>query len=94
MFGQGSQGGPLTFANFWLQLTTAFKCLAIATLALALLGLSTQLFTLALANILYQTFNKLHIWRLTTSFLVDQSIINVLFNLYLLNNLLPDLVIE
>ncbi|XP_031505717.1 protein BONZAI 1 [Nymphaea colorata] len=81
----------MTFEGFWGQLTTGFKYLAVSTLAFAVVGIFTQLFTFAFANIVYYSFNKFQIWRLLTSFLVDASILNVLFNAYILSTLLPEL---
>lgn len=91
MLGQGGSG--MTFEGFWRQLTAGFKYMIVATLACAVVGIFTQLLTFAFANIVYYSFNKFQIWRLVTSFLVDASIINVAFNVYILTTILPELVI-
>lgn len=70
----------------------AYKCLVISGLVIGLFSVFTGLFAYIFANLILFTVNKFQIWRLFTSFLVDQSIINVIFNLYIMSMCVPIIV--
>lgn len=90
MFRQNSSG--MTCENYWKELTIVFKYLIITTLSIGILGIFTNIFTYMFANIIVLTVNRFQLWRLLTSFLVDRSIINIFFNLYILSMYIPQLV--
>ena len=70
----------------------AYKALVISGLIIGLFSVFTGLFAYIFANMIPFTVNKFQIWRLFTSFLVDQSIINVIFNLYIMSMCVPIIV--
>jgi hypothetical protein len=73
---------------------SAFKFLAVTTLVLGIFGVFSNLFVYIFADVVMWTVNKFQIWRLLTSFLVDRSIISVIFNLYILNMSFPLIVLH
>ena len=81
-----------TCEAYWREMPTGFKFLCVSTLILGVLGMITSLFTYMFVNLVVWTVNSFQIWRLLTSFLVDNSIINVIINLYILSMSLPLLV--
>ena len=83
MFGGGQQN--MDFGLWWKELQVGFKYLLITTIAIGLFYLIFGgLFFVTLANYMPFTVYMFQIWRLLTSFLVDVSIISVIFNLYLM----------
>jgi membrane associated rhomboid family serine protease len=90
MFG-GLENGT-TYKRYWSELQIGFKYLVVATLAFGVVGIFTNLPAFLFSDVLVYTVNKFQIWRLVTSFLVDMSIINVIFNLYMLSMSLPEVV--
>lgn len=85
-------GGGATCEAYWREMPSAFKCLVVSTLVLGLFGIFSNLFIFIFADIVIYTVNKFQIWRVLTSFLVDRSIISVIFNLYIINMSFPVIV--
>ncbi len=87
---QNGQGA--TCESYWRAMPVSYKGLILACLALGLLSIFIGIFAYIFANVVAWTLYKFQIWRLLTSFLVDNSIISVIFKLYMLNFSLPNIV--
>lgn len=90
--GLGSQQNKTTCSTWWSELQVGFKYLLVTTLSIAIVSIFVRIFVYIFANVLAYTIYKFQVWRLITSFLVDQSFITVLFNVYLLSIYLPKIV--
>lgn len=85
----GGQNAGTTFDRFWKELPYGFKHILILTIAIGVVSILSNLFLYLFGNIYVLTVSKLQLWRLFTSFLVDASIINVIFSLYLMSSSAP-----
>lgn len=92
MFASANQNSGNTCESYWKQLPSGFKYFGIIIAIFGLAGLFTPVFAQLFANYIFFTINKFQIWRLITSFLIDISIISVIFKLYMLSFSLPDIV--
>jgi hypothetical protein len=85
----GGQNAGTSWERFWKELPYGFKHLMVLTLAIGVISIISNIFLFLLGNIYSLTISKFQLWRLFTSFLVDASIINVIFSLYLMNSSAP-----
>lgn len=85
----GAQNAGTSWERFWKELPYGFKRILILTIAIGVVSIITNLFLYLFGNIYSFTVSKLQLWRLFTSFLVDASIINVIFSLYLMSSSAP-----
>lgn len=92
MFG-GGQNNNMSFGRWWKDLLIGFKYLLITTVGFGLFSIIFgELFIKIFINYMPSTVYKFQIWRLFTSFLVDGSILQVLLCLYLLHQIIIELV--
>jgi hypothetical protein len=88
----GGQNAGTTWESFWKELPFGYKHILIVTLAIGVISVVSNIFLFLFGNLYYLTVSKLQLWRLFTSFLVDASIINVIFSLYLMYSSAPQIV--
>lgn len=93
----GERDRDQNITTCWGTLELGFKILFISELVLCLLGYILPGVFMLFPNIVVLTVEKIQLWRLISSFMMNGSsqfaILSVLFDFYILYMFLPDLVI-
>ena len=86
------------FSTCWHNLEFAFKSYFLLEITLSLLSYFVNAIYAYFPNVVFLTVERLHVWRLFTSFLLPSAgsfaVIDVLFDFYLLYMCMPDVVLD
>lgn len=88
MFMGGNRGGGPSFSDAWDETPLFYKFLVFTAGPISIVSIFTPVFLTSFAMIPGLVF-RFQIWRLFTSWMVDQSLINTLFALFSLYFYLP-----